>query len=97
MKPVMLTSKTQEMLMRVRKAILEEIPGETVSFSARLEDHAIRFACAASLLSYFQSSFDYVPVNEEALEYAMRLYVEEASVRSRNEFIPDVVLGKLNH
>jgi hypothetical protein len=96
MKPVMITSKAQEMLMKVRRAILEEIPGDTVRFSARLEDHAIRFACAASLLSYFQSSLDYIPVSDKALEYAMRLYVEEASVRSGNEFIPDVVLGKLN-
>jgi len=97
MKSVMLTSKAQEMLTKARRAILEEIPGDTVRFSARLEDHAIRFACAASLLSYFQSSLDYVPVSKEALEYAMRLYVEEASVRSRDEFIPEVVLGKLNN
>ncbi|MCW4052298.1 MAG: hypothetical protein NWE78_03680, partial [Candidatus Bathyarchaeota archaeon] len=94
-KPVMLTSKAQEMLMKARRAILEEIPGETVGFSARLEDHAIRFACAASLLSYFQSSLDYIPVNEEALEYAIQLYVEEASVRSEEEFMPDSVLRKI--
>ncbi|MCW3981394.1 MAG: hypothetical protein NWF11_07980 [Candidatus Bathyarchaeota archaeon] len=94
-KPVMLTSKAQEMLMKARKAILEEIQGETVGFSARLEDHAIRFACAASLLSYFQSSLDYIPVNEEALEYAIQLYVEEASVRSEEEFMPDSVLRKI--
>ncbi len=95
-KPVMLTSKVQEMLMKARRAILEEIHGDTVRFSARLEDHAIRFACAASLLSYFQSSLDYVPISKEALEYAIQLYVEEAAVRSRDEFIPEVVLGKLN-
>ena len=94
-KPVMLTSKAQEMLMKARRAILEEIQGETVGFSARLEDHAIRFACAASLLSYFQSSLDYIPVNEEALEYAIQLYVEEASVRSEEEFMPDSVLRKI--
>lgn len=95
-KPVMLTPKTQEMLMKARKAILNEIPHEFVSFSARLEDRAIRFACAASLLSYFQSDFDYITVSEEALSYAIRLYVEEASVRSREEFVPETVLGKLS-
>ncbi|TET55630.1 hypothetical protein E3J51_06555 [Candidatus Bathyarchaeota archaeon] len=95
-KPVMLTPKTQEILTKARKAILDEIPHEFVSFSARLEDRAIRFACAASLLSYFQSDLDYITVSEEALNYAIRLYVEEASVRSREEFIPETVLGKLS-
>lgn len=95
-KPVMLIAEAQEMLIKARKAILEEIPRETVSFSARLEDHAIRFACAASLLGYFQSNLDYIPVNEEALKYAIRLYVEEASVRSREEFRPETVLARLS-
>ena len=92
----MLTPKAQEMLMKTRKAILEEIPRESVRFSARLEDRAIRFACAASLLSYFQSDLDYIPISEEALKYAIQLYVEEASVRSREEFAPELVLGKLS-
>jgi len=96
LKPVMLTAKTQNMLMEARRAILEEIPREVVRFSARLEDRAIRFACAASLLSYLQSNLDYIPVSEEALKYAMQLYVEEASVRSREEFLPESVLGKLS-
>jgi hypothetical protein len=95
-KPVMLTPKAQEMLMKARKAILEEIPQEVVPFSARLEDRAIRFACAASLISYFQSNLDYIPVSEDALKYAIQLYVEEASVRSREEFIPETVLAKLD-
>jgi hypothetical protein len=94
-KPIMLTPKAQEMLTKARKAILDEIEQESVHFSARLEDRAIRFACAASLLSYFQSDFDYIPVSEEALEYAIRLYVEEASVRSQEEFQPELVLTKL--
>jgi hypothetical protein len=95
LKPVMLTPKAQEMFIKARKAILEEIPHEVVRFSARLEDRAIRFACAASLLDYFQSKFDYIPVSEEALKYAIQLYVEEASVRSREEFVPEPVLAKL--
>jgi hypothetical protein len=95
LKPVLLTPKAQEMLMKTRKAILEEIPREVVRFSARLEDRALRFACAASLLGYFQSSLDYVPVSEDALRYAIQLYVEEASVRSREEFLPESVLSKI--
>ena len=66
-----------------------------MSFSARLEKRVMRFACAASLLNYFHSNLDYVPVSEDALEYATQLYVEEASVRSREEFKPEEVLEKL--
>jgi hypothetical protein len=94
-KPVMLTPKAQEMLTKARKAILDEIQQESIHFSARLEDRAIRFACAASLLSYFQSDFDYIPISEEALKYAIQLYVEEAAVRSQEEFTPELVLTKL--
>jgi hypothetical protein len=94
-KPVMITPQAYDLIEDARKAILEQIPHEFVRFSARLEDRAIRFACAASLLSYFRSDMDYIPVSEDALRYAVRLYVEEASVRSREEFKPEEVLGKL--
>jgi len=94
-KPVMITPKAYELVEKARNAILEQIPREVVTFSARLEDRAMRFACAASLLNYFQSNLEYVPVSEEALKYAIQLYVEEASVRSRQEFKPEEVLAKI--
>ncbi len=94
-RPVMLTPEAQETLMKARKAILEEIPQKVVRFSARLEDRALRFACAASLLSYFQTDLEYIPVSQTALNFAIQLYVEEASVRSRQEFAPEPVLAKL--
>jgi len=94
-KPVMITPQAYDLIEGARKAILEQIPREFVRFSARLEDRAIRFACAASLPSYFRSDMDYIPVSEDALRYAVQLYVEEASVRSREEFKPEEVLGKL--
>jgi len=94
-KPVMITAETYEIIKKAREAILEQIPQESLRFSARLENHAIRFACAASVLNYFHSDLDYIPVSEDALKYAVKLYVEEASVRSREEFHPDEVLEKL--
>jgi len=94
-KPVMITPKAYESIEKARRVILEHIPREHVAFSARLEDRALRFACAASLLNYFVSELDYIPVSEDALKYAVQLYVEEASVRSRGEFMPEEVLGKL--
>ncbi len=94
-KPVMITPQTYDMIKKARELILEHIPRETVSFSARLEKRAMRFACAASLLNYFHSDLDYVPVSDDALKCATQLYVEEASVRSREEFKPEEVLEKL--
>jgi hypothetical protein len=94
-KPVLITPEVYETIEKARNAILEHIPREFVSFSARLEDRAIRFACAASLLNYFQSSSDYVQVSPDALRYAVQLYVEEASVRSRQEFRPEEVLERI--
>ena len=96
-KPVLITPEAYGTIEKARNAILEHIPREFVTFSARLEDRAIRFACAASLLNYFQSgSEEYVPVSEDALRYALQLYVEEASVRSRQEFKPDEVLAQIH-
>ena len=94
-KPVMITPQVYEVVKRARESILELIPREVVSFSARLEDRAVRFACAASLLDYFRSDLDYIPVSEDALKYAIRLYVEEASVRSRGEFEPEEALERV--
>jgi len=94
-KPVMITPQAYNIIEKARNAILERIPREVVAFSARLEDRAMRFACAASLLNYFHSDLDYVPVSEDALRYATQLYVEEASVRSRQEFKPEEVLAEI--
>jgi hypothetical protein len=94
-KPVMITPQAYDIIERARNAILERIPREVVAFSARLEDRAMRFACAASLLNYFQSDLDCIPVSEDALRYATQLYVEEASVRSRQEFKPEEVLTEI--
>jgi len=94
-KPVMITSKVFEVIGKARTAILERIPEGVVKFSARLEDKALRFACAASLMDYFRYEKDYIPVSVEALKYAVQLYVEEASIRSREAFNPDEVLSEI--
>ena len=91
-KPVVITPQVYEAIGRAREAILGAIPEEVVKFSARLEDRALCFASAASLIEYFSSDVDHIPMGEEALRYAVRLYVEEASVRSREAFKPEEVL-----
>jgi hypothetical protein len=93
-KPVMITTETYEAISKAREAILKRIPG-SLKFSARLESNVIKFACAASLLNYFNLDLDYIPVNADTVERAVKLYVEEASVRSKEEFQPEEVLQEL--
>lgn len=91
-KPVILTQETYGRIEETRNAILERISGDSMRFSARLEGRAICLAGALALPSYFQAEKDYIPIGEEALEMAVRFYVEEASVRSRGAFAPHEIL-----
>jgi len=95
-KPVMLSQKIYKMLEEARKAILDRISSNSLRFSTRLEDRAIRLACALSLIRYFQSEGDYIPLGDEETSYAMKTYVEEASVRSLEEFDANDVLKALS-
>ena len=94
-KDVLITPKAFETIGKARDIILGLIPRETVGFSTRLEKRALSFACAATLLEYFKSDGNYIPVSEEALKYAVQIYVEEAAIRSRGLFDPEEVLSKL--
>jgi hypothetical protein len=93
-KPVMITPEMYDAISRARDAILKRIPG-SMKFSARLESNVVKFACAASLLSYFNLNLDYIPVSEDVVKRAVKLYVEEASVRSKEEFQPEEVMQEL--
>jgi hypothetical protein len=93
-KPIMITPKMYDTVAKARTVILKHIP-DAMKFSARLENNVVKFACSASLLNYFNEDLAYIPVNEEALERSIRLYVEEASVRSKEAFKPEEVLGEL--
>lgn len=94
-KPVLITQEAYGLIERAREEILQQIPKEYVTFSARLEDRALRFACAASLLNFFQSNDEHILVSQDAMKYAVQLYVEEASVRSKQEFKAEDVLAKI--
>jgi hypothetical protein len=94
-KPVLITPELYDAIGKARTAILKRIP-ESMKFSARLEHNVVKFACAASLLNYFNNDLDYITVGADALRRAIRLYVEEASVRSKDEFKPEDVLKELD-
>jgi hypothetical protein len=91
----MITKEVFLRIERAREAILSEIRVDAVPFSARLEDRAIRLAAAMSMMDYFQTRENYIPMNPEALALATRFYVEEASVRSKEVFNPEDVMKRL--
>lgn len=93
-KPVLITPEMYDAIGAAREVILRHIPG-SMKFSARLEHNVVKFACSASLLSYFNEDLDYVPVTADALDIAVKLYVEQASVRSKEEFKPEEVMREL--
>ncbi len=93
-KPIMITAEAYDFISKAREAILKRIP-DSMKFSARLEHNVVKFACSASLLSYFNEDLDYIPVSSDALETAVRLYVDAASVRSREAFKPEDVNKEL--
>ncbi len=94
-KSPLVTREMFEELAKTRQAVLEEITDRTVKFSARLEDIAVRFACASSLMGYFASDSEHISVEKKSIDYAIRLYVEEASVRSQEIFKTEELLKKL--
>jgi hypothetical protein len=94
-KPVMITPQVFDIIGKTRASILERIPQKVVKFSARLEDKALRFACAASLMDYFHDDLKFIPVGDTVLKHATQLYVEEASIRSKEAFEPEDVLREV--
>jgi hypothetical protein len=93
-KPVKITPQMYDGIGKACTAILKHLP-EGMKFSARLEHNVVKFACSASLLNYFNSDLEYIPVSADALERAIHLYVEGASVRSREAFKPEDVMKDL--
>ena len=95
-KPILLTRDAYERIVEAREAIMEYLKyKESLEFSPRLEMRAIQLACAMSLLSYFRDDREHINIDNEAIRLAIKFYVEEASVRSKEEFKPEWVLYDL--
>ncbi len=95
-RPVMVDERVYEAVSRARDAVLSEIPGDRPGFSPRLEVRAIQLASAMALMRYFaEESEDPIEIDDGSLKLAIRFYVEEAAVRSREMFDPAQVLSKL--
>ncbi len=94
-KPPMITKDMLDTIKKTRESILEHLPNESVPFSARLEDRSIRLASALSLIEFFQTSEEIIPISKYAQRYAAQFYIEEAAVRSGVELNVEDILNKV--
>jgi len=94
-KKVMLTDEMLDLLERASDLILEHLETRTVPFSMRLERRAIQLASAMSLMNYFSTRSDVIPIDPVAARMAVQFFVEEAWIRSNEAFPLYEVLEKL--
>jgi hypothetical protein len=95
-KPILLTEGVYDKVEEARDCIMDYLKyKESLDFSPRLETKAIQLACAMSLLDYFRTEEKRIPINPNAVNLAIKFYVEEASIRSKEEFKPEWVLRDL--
>jgi hypothetical protein len=92
-KPVLLTNRVVKLIREARNAILEHIGyKDKLDFSPRLETKTLQLAAALSLISYFKYEKEVIPIDEQSIRLALRFYVEEAAIRSKEGFNPAHVL-----
>ena len=84
-KPILLTTKFIDMISEARQRILDEVDYEDVlKFSPRLETRVLQVAAALSLVNYFRYQYsDVIPLNDHAMNTALRFYFEEIFIRLR--------------
>jgi len=94
-KAVELTADAYDRVTAAREAVLAGLKEKQVPFSARLERRALQLASAMSLASYFAVEADRVPITADAMDFAIKFFVEEASVRSQERFDPALILSEI--
>lgn len=95
-KKVMITNDMLNMLDRAKSLVLESLETKTVPFSMRLERRAIQLASAMSLLNYFNTKSDVIPIDNTAARMATRFFVEEAWIRANEAFPLYDILKRLS-
>ena len=66
------------LLDKASSLILEHLETKTVPFSMRLERRAVQLASAMSLMNYFRTRSDVIPIDSTATKMAIQFFVEEA-------------------
>jgi hypothetical protein len=80
---------------RASNLILDALRGEQLPFSIRLERRAVQLAGTFALLSFFAQESDLLEIPQEAIDLALRFYVEEAAIRAKGEIDPEKILKRI--
>lgn len=82
-------------LEKASKLILDALEGEQLPFSIRLEKKAVQIASTLTLLSYFNQEGELLEIPQEAIDLALKFYVEEAAVRAKGEVNAKKILEQI--
>ena len=80
---------------KASELILDALRGEQLPFSIRLERKAVQLASAFTLLSFFGQEEEILEIPQEAIDLALRFYVEEAAIRAKGEVDAERILKKI--
>lgn len=98
LKNVLLTRKIYDKIEKAKEEILlalRDLKSKIVPFSPRLERRAIQLACAMSLPSYFKSNEQHIIISDDALDLAIKFFIEEAVIRSQEKINQEEILKRL--
>jgi len=98
LKNISLTTKVYKKIDEAKEEILSalrQLKSKLVPFSPRLERRAIQLACAMSLPSYFKSDEQHIRIDESALDFAIKFFVEEAVTRSQEKIDQQEITKRL--
>ena len=98
-KNILLTADVYKKIDDAKEAILSalsQLKSKIVPFSPRLERRAIQLASAMSIVSYFKSDEDYIKIDDKALDFAIKFFVEEAVIRSQERIAQEEILRRID-
>jgi len=95
-KKIQITDEILKMLETTTNLVLEHLGQiKVIPFSMRLERRALQLASAMSLMNYFNTDSDIIPIDTLATKMAVQFFLEEAWIRSNEAFPIYHVMKKL--
>jgi len=88
LKNVVLIPKVYKRIDQAKEEVLSalrQLNSKLIPFSPRLERRTIQLACAMSLPSYFKGNEEHIRIDDNALAFAIKFFVEEAATRSQEK------------
>lgn len=93
-KKIVVRESAFKKLEQASNLILDQLEGP-IRFSVRVQKNALKLASALTLPSFFAQEGDNLEITPEALNLAMKFFVEEIAIRQRVEIDASSVLYKL--